>query len=348
MNGVCFQSIGKVGWQELDDPRIESAGDAIVSVSMAGLCGSDLHPFFGRETGLDPGTVMGHEFIGEVVECGSAVRRFQSGEIVCAPFSTSCGECFYCLSGLTARCIKNQLFGWRSGQSGLHGGQAELVRVPHADGTLVRLAGRAPEIGLLLGDNLSTGFYCAEMAGANEQGVHVVIGCGTVGLLCLLACQARGVEPQNLLALDMQPQRLAMAARMGATTFCDPAPLQEMLMQRTDGRGADSVMELVGLPEAQKLAYQFVRPGGTMSVIGCHCTPGFTFGPADAYNKNLVYRTGRCSARHFMDRLDSIVDQFEAELLALITHRFMPVDAIKAYDVFSTRADGCIKAVFCF
>ena len=288
MNGVCFQSIGKVAWQELDDPQIESPGDAIVRVSMAGLCGSDLHPFFGREAGLDPGTVMGHEFIGEVVECGSAVRRFKPGDVVCAPFSTSCGECFYCRSGLTARCVENQLFGWRSGGNGLHGGQAELVRVPHADGTLVQLAGRTPEIGLLIGDNLSTGFYCAEMAGVSEQGVHVVIGCGTVGLLCVLACQARGVMPENLLALDMQPQRLAMAAKMGATTFSDSDALQETLLQRTGGRGADSVMELVGLPEAQKLAYQFVRPGGTMSVIGCHCTPDFAFGPADAYNKNLT------------------------------------------------------------
>jgi threonine dehydrogenase-like Zn-dependent dehydrogenase len=348
MKGVCFQCVGQVAWQSLSDPAIESDRDAIVRVTMAGLCGSDLHPFFGREPGLDPGTVMGHEFVGEVVECGPGLRNVKVGDHVCAPFSTSCGECYYCLSGLTARCVASQLFGWKSDGEGLHGGQAELVRVPLADVTLVKLEGRSPEIGLLIGDNLSTGYYCAEMAGAGPRGVHVIIGCGTVGLLCILACRARGVEPQNLLALDMQPQRLAMARRLGATPFSDPLELRESLAERSDGRGADSVMELVGLPEAQSSAFQLIRPGGTMSVIGCHCAPHFAFGPADAYNKNLTYRTGRCSARFYMEKLDALVDQFGNELVSLITHRFAPADAEKAYEIFSTRADGCVKAVLEF
>jgi alcohol dehydrogenase len=349
VHGVCFQSIGQVAWQELEDPAIASENDAIVRVEMAALCGSDLHPFFGRETGLDPGTVMGHEFVGEVVATGKAcANELPIGLRVCSPFSTSCGKCFYCLKGLTSRCLKNQLFGWRSDGYGLHGGQAEFVRVPNATGTLVPLGDRSPEIALLLGDNLSTGWYCAEMAAVGPEGVHVVIGCGTVGLLCILACRSRGVTSDNLLAFDPIPERAGQAARLGANAFSVAGDLEQHLLSVTEGRGADSVMELVGLPEAQQLAYRLIRPGGVMSVIGCHCTPEFAFGPADAYNKNLTYRTGRCPARFYMDRLDPMVKEFGPELASLITHRFSPVEAVRAYDVFSNRRNGCIKAVFDF
>ncbi len=346
MHGICFQSVGRVAWQSLDDPRIEKGTDAIVRVRLAGLCGSDLHPFFGREKGLDPGTVMGHEFVGEVVEAGPAVREFRPGEVVCAPFTTSCGSCFYCQRGLTARCESGELFGWRSGGRGLHGAQAELVRVPLADATLVRLGDRAPEIGLLLGDNLSTAIFGAEMAAARPGDWHVVIGCGTVGLLSILACQARGAE--NLLACDPRPRRAAMANGLGARAFTDAGELRAALMERTEGRGADAVMELVGLPDAQRLAFSLIRPGGTMSVIGCHCTPEFAFSPGDAYDRNLNYRTGRCSARHYMDRQEGLVRRFERELLSLVTHRFSPASAGEAYETFSTGRDGCLKAVLDF
>ena len=113
-------------------------------------------------------------------------------------------------------------------------------------------------------------------------------------------------------------------------------------------RGADCVMELVGLPDAQKLAYNLIRPGGTMSVIGCHCTPDFQFGPAAAYDKNLTYRTGRCPARHYMDVLTPKVANGEFDLTGFVTHEFEIDDSVKAYDVFSKRLDNCGKAVIRF
>ena len=165
MRGICFEQVEIVATRQMNDPVIEHGNDAIVTVQLSGLCGSDLHPFFGRETGMDAGTVMGHEFVGQVVETGDEVRTVRKGDRVCAPFTTSCGECFYCKQGLTARCVQGQLFGWRSGGVGLHGAQAELVRVPLADGTLVKLDEDMPdEVALLVGDNLSTGYFCAEMA----------------------------------------------------------------------------------------------------------------------------------------------------------------------------------------
>jgi threonine dehydrogenase-like Zn-dependent dehydrogenase len=122
------------------EPSIEAGGDAIVRVSLAAICGSDLHPWAGRERGYDAGTVPGHESVGEVVAVGAEVNRLAVGDRVHAPFSTSCGSCRPCREGLTSRCIQGQLFGWRQEGRGLHGMQAELVRVPFADTTLVPLA----------------------------------------------------------------------------------------------------------------------------------------------------------------------------------------------------------------
>jgi 2-desacetyl-2-hydroxyethyl bacteriochlorophyllide A dehydrogenase len=345
MRGVCFQGIESVRLQDLADPRIELPSDAIVRVEMAGLCGSDLHPYFGREPGLDVGTVMGHEFVGNVVEIGTDVTSLQIGQRVFAPFSTSCGDCFYCLQGLTSRCVGNQLFGWRNQGRGLHGGQAEFVRVPLAEGTLVAVPpGLSFESALLLGDNFSTGYYCAELAQIQPEGVYCVIGCGTVGLMAILAAGKLGA--QTIVAVDPIAARRKQAESMGALVAADENAAIDLVRSRTNGRGADGVMELVGLPAAQRLAYQLIRPGGVMSVIGCHCAEQFAFSPVDAYNKNLVYKTGRCPARYYMGLLAQKVATGWVELDSFITHRFRFDDCTNAYDVFANRKEGCLKAVF--
>lgn len=344
MRAICFEGVERVGLHSIDDPVIESATDAIVRVRVAGLCGSDLHPYFGREAGLDPMTVMGHEFVGEVVDVGSAVSGLSVGDPVCAPFTTSCGECFYCLAGLSSRCEHGQLFGWRHEGEGLHGGQAQYVRVPLADGTLVRIpGGMGDDQGLLLGDNLSTAFFCAEMAEIRPEGVYAVIGCGTVGLLAVAAAFRLGAEV--VLAHDPQPDRLAIAARLGAEVRVGEDEFVGAIEDATGGRGADAVMELVGLPDAQRLAYRVVRPGGRISVVGCHCGEHFAFGPADAYDKNLTYRTGRCPARHYMGRLAGELAERPMDLSWCVSHRFALEEGLDAWRVFSAREQGCIKAV---
>jgi threonine dehydrogenase-like Zn-dependent dehydrogenase len=142
----------------MDEPSVIHSTDVIVKISMAGICGSDLHVYHGRETGIDKGTVMGHEFTGEIIEAGSAVKKFSKGSRVLSPFTTSCGECYYCKIGLTCRCEKGNLFGWVEKGYGLHGAQADYIRVPMADTTLVPLSDDlSNEKGLLLGDIFSTG-----------------------------------------------------------------------------------------------------------------------------------------------------------------------------------------------
>ena len=347
MKGVCFKSVGQIETLEMAEPEIEQPGDAILKVTMAGLCGSDLHVFHGREVGVDQGTVMGHEVVGEVVAVGSDVKNLSVGDSAFAPFTTNCGHCFYCRSGLTARCVNGQLFGWRENGTGLHGCQAEFVRVPLADGTLKKKpAGLSDVSALLLADNFSTGFFCAEMADITPEKTVVVIGCGTVGLLSIIAARHLGAE--KIYAIDPIPERRKEAESLGVRSLDANEQAIAEIKNATNGRGADSVMELVGNPAAQHLAYQIMRPGGTMSVVGCHCTPRFAFSPIDAFDKNLTYRTGRCSARFYMDKLTDRVAQGEFDIDAFVTHQFAADDSVRAYDVFANRKDGCVKAVFQF
>ena len=163
MQALTFGGIKTIIHQSVPDPELLLPTDAIVQISMAGICGSDLHVYHGRETGLDNETVMGHEFVGFVVETGNEVKKFKKDARVLSPFTTSCGVCFYCSIGMTCRCEKGNLFGWVQNGNGLHGAQAQFIRVPMADSTLVPLSNDlSEEKGLLLGDVFSTGYFCAD------------------------------------------------------------------------------------------------------------------------------------------------------------------------------------------
>ena len=250
----------------------------------------------------------------------------------------------HCVAGLTSRCEAGQLFGWREHGRGLHGAQAEFVRVPLADGTLMNVpAGVDDDTALLLGDNLSTGYYCADQVGIHPDGIYAVVGCGTVGLLAIAAAFRLGAR--RVFAFDPVPQRLEIASHLGADTHGDEGAFRAALNEATLGRGVDGVMEVVGLPEAQRTAFDILRPGGTMSVVGCHCGPHFAFGPSDAYDKNLTYRSGRCPARHYMQILSDQLPEWGIDLSWCVTHRFALDDGARAYTVFSGRRDGCVKAV---
>jgi threonine dehydrogenase-like Zn-dependent dehydrogenase len=345
MQALTFGGIETIIHQTVADPAIINPDDAIVQVTLAGICGSDLHVYHGRESRLDDGTVMGHEFTGVVVETGSAVKKFKRGAKVLSPFTTSCGECFYCRTGLTCRCEKGNLFGWVQGGAGLHGAQAQYILVPMADSTLIPLSNDlSEEKGLLLGDVFSTGYFCAENAGVNENGVYVVLGCGPVGLMTIIAAKHLGAG--KIFAIDYLHERLAMAEEFGAVSLHPSFEnVKEKILTATAGRGADAVMEVVGSPEALRLAIELVRPGGTISSVGVHTAKQFSFSPGEAYDKNLTYKTGRCPARFYADKLlrEEIVQRYPLE--KIITHRFALSDGAGAYEVFDKKLDGCIKPV---
>lgn len=345
MKAVTFAGYREVVYESVDDPVIETDGDVIVRVELAGLCGSDLHPYHLREEGLDPGTVMGHEFVGEIVEMGSSVRGLSKGDRVFSPFTTNCGKCSYCLSGLTSRCREGQLFGWVGGGEGLHGGQAEYVRVPLASSTLMRVPeGISPEQALLLGDIYSTGFFCADMAQIEPGGVYAVVGCGPVGILAILAAQQLGAE--MIYALDAVPERLDLAQAVNAVPIDirreDPV---QVLHEANDGRGADAVLEAVGSFEAERMAIELVRPGGTISVVGVHNDETLAFSPSEAYDKNLTYRVGRCPARAYMERLAPMILEHDPGITRVISHRVPLAEAEVAYRLFDEKREGCTKVV---
>ncbi|MCZ6747277.1 MAG: alcohol dehydrogenase catalytic domain-containing protein, partial [Acidobacteria bacterium] len=183
MQALTWHGREDIRLTEVPEPVLREDGDVVVEVELAGICGSDLHVYHEREKGIDPGTVMGHEFVGRVVSTGGGVRTLRPGDRVFSPFTTSCGSCWACRRGLTCRCTRGQLFGWVAGGVGLQGSQAGQVRVPLADATLMHLPDDLhAEEGLLLGDVLATGAYCAERAEVDADGLFVVLGCGPVGL----------------------------------------------------------------------------------------------------------------------------------------------------------------------
>jgi threonine dehydrogenase-like Zn-dependent dehydrogenase len=345
MQALTFGGKEIIDYSLVKDPGLIHPTDAIVKITMAGICGSDLHVYHGRESGLDHGTVMGHEFTGIVEEAGNAVKKFKKGTRVLSPFTTSCGECFYCRIGLTCRCEKGNLFGWVERGHGLHGAQAEYIRVPMADSTLIPLSNDLNEKkGLLLGDIFSTGYFCADNAGIKPSGTYIVIGCGPVGLMTIIAAKHLGAE--KLIAVDFVPERLAIAQRFGAIplnpSFTD---VQQEIQNITEGRGADAAMEVVGSDKALKLAIDLIRPGGTISSVGVHTAQHFSFSPGEAYNKNLSYKSGRCPARFYAEKLlrEEVPQHYAIE--DIITHEFLLSQGASGYKIFDQKMDNCIKAV---
>jgi threonine dehydrogenase-like Zn-dependent dehydrogenase len=345
MHAITFHAVETLAYEDVPDPALVEPTDAIVRVTTAGLCGSDLHPYFGRETGLDVGTVMGHEFVGEVVDIGRGVRRFSVGDRVVAPFTTSCGDCFYCRDGLTARCVRGELFGWVEEGRGLHGGQAEYVRVPLADATLVDVPEGIDEaVALLSGDILSTAAFGADIAGVEEGDAVVVIGCGPVGLLAILTAFDRGAA--DVVAVDRVPTRLQAAERFGAVPVnFEQGDAVAAVRERTGGRGADAAIEAVGTPAATRLAADLLRHGGRIGALGVHTEAHLALSPGELYDRNFRYAAGRCPARHYMPSSLELARRHERVIASLISHRLPLAEGVEAYRSFAAREPGWTKVV---
>ncbi|NRB64359.1 MAG: alcohol dehydrogenase catalytic domain-containing protein [Saprospiraceae bacterium] len=345
MKALTFRGRENIAYESVADPVIQSAGDVIVEVSSCAICGSDLHPYHEREKGLDHGCVMGHEFTGQVVETGKAVKLLKPGDAVISPFTVSCGQCFYCRKGLTSRCEQSQLFGWRENGVGLNGGQAEYVRVPLADTTLVRRpTTMTDEVAILLGDILSTGYFCSTQAHINPEDIQVVVGCGPVGLMAIWAAYRLGA--QRVFAIDQVPQRLAMAEAWGAIpiNYLEINPV-DVIREATAGRGADQVLEVVGLKSAVRSAFDLLRPGGTLSAVGVCNSTHLPFSPTEAYDQNLTYRIGRCPARGIMEGIMDWAMEDADQLSSVFTHIRPLQEGPSAYHLFDQKADGCMKVL---
>ncbi|KAG6042018.1 hypothetical protein E4U41_007114 [Claviceps citrina] len=336
MKAVVFDGPYKVSVQERPVPKILDSGDVIVKVEATALCGSELHVFRGHQKSAT-GFIMGHEFTGSVCEVGSGVRTLQVGDRIVSPFTVSCGECFYCKKGFTARCEKSLLFGCPA----LDGGQAEYVRVPYADSTAVKAPESISDRALLLmADIFPTGFYgvksVLELSPSVDvkQATMVVIGCGPVGL-CAIA-SASNLNPQHLFAIDAVDSRLEVARKLGAKPLNfkqDAEGMRKQIMEATNGRGADMVVEVVGSSPALRTAFELVRPFGAISSIGVH-NAEIPWTGSEGYNKNIRLQMGRCPVRHIFPQALELLEQKQDQLGFMFEHVMPLAEAVDGYELF--------------
>ena len=336
VRALTFHPPAHVRLETVSNPVLESPGDAIVRVERAGICGSDLHVLHGRETGLDPGSVMGHEFMGRVVAAGSGLTLFSEGDRVVSAFTSCCGHCFYCVRGLSARCVEGRLFGWVQDGVGLQGGQAELVRVPMADATLFRLPEDLPsDAALLLADVLPTGWNCARLAGVHPGSVAVVVGCGPVGLMAVAAATELGA--QCVFAIDSVPERLELAASFGAQAvhLIDDDP-RAAIKSATGGRGVDAAIDAVGHPDALDLGARVTRKAGTVVAIGVYAER-VEVHMGIVWIKALTLKTGHANVIGHVDRVLAMMAGGVLDPTPLVTHHMTLADAPEAYAVYDRR-----------
>jgi threonine dehydrogenase-like Zn-dependent dehydrogenase len=345
VRGLTFHGPGAVRCETVPDPGIVEPTDAIVEVALAGICGSDLHVYHGRERGLDPGTVMGHELTGRVVATGRDVRSLTSGDRVLSPFSTCCGACFFCRDGLPSRCSTGQLFGWVENGMGLAGAQAEYVRVPLADSTLVAVPEAIGDVeALLAGDVLATGVHCARLAALVPGQSCAVLGCGPVGLMAVIGARESGAV--RVLAIDRVAERLALAHALGAEPVdAGAGDLVARVREATGGRGPDAVLECIGGAESARMAYELVRIGGTIAAVGVHTEAQFAFSPGEAYDKNLTLRIGRCPARALVPDLLRLLARGRHDVARIVSHRLPLAEGPRGYEIFDRKLERCTKVV---
>jgi 2-desacetyl-2-hydroxyethyl bacteriochlorophyllide A dehydrogenase len=341
MRGIVFHGPYDVRVETVPDPDLRDRRAAVVRVTRASICGSDLHVLHGVVPS-EPGVVMGHECVGIVEEIGADVRRFRRGDRVIVPGVLGCGDCEPCRRGYPVGCLTrfNKVYGM---SNELPGGQAELIGVPNAD---VNLWPSPPDLSdeqvLFLTDILPTGYYAADNANIKPGQVVAIVGCGPVGLFAMLSAQLFGAA--TVLAIDRVGYRLEKARRYGAVPIdASTEDVRQRVMEITDGQGAHAVIEAVGAPETVHLAFELVRVGGTVSVVGVLIQEDFAFPMGTAFMKDITFRIGLVNVPRFIPTLLPLIRSGRLDPTALISHHLPLVDGEQAYALFDKRQDGCLK-----
>lgn len=356
MRGLTFQGLQDVRVEDVAEPTIEQPTDAIVRVTMAGICGSDLHIYnAGEAFGFPPGSRLGHEFIGTVEAVGPEVRSVAPGDRVLSSCSVACGECTWCREGLQSSCVRWSLFGWapRTWQHGgaVQGGQSEIVRVPLADTTLhpmpesLRDAEREHSL-LPVPDMMSTGWHGLTSAGAAPGQSVVVIGDGAVGLASVHGAMAKGAE--HIVCLGHHDGRLERAARLGATLTVDSRDdeeIKQLVMEHTGGEGAHVVVDTISGTASMTTAHACVRPGGTIACLGMDHFMGKT--PAinwfDQFLRNISVTGGLVPGNHYFTELLGLVEAGTLDPAPLLSHTLPLDEAADGYRLMAERAEGVTK-----
>ncbi|WP_328974509.1 zinc-dependent alcohol dehydrogenase family protein [Streptomyces canus] len=342
MKGYVFHGAGQAAWEEVPDPAVKDPTDAIVRVVAVTICGTDLHILKGDVPEVRPGTVLGHEAVGEIVEVGSDVRTVRPGDRVLISCISACGRCSYCRQAMYGQCRGGG--GWILGHL-IDGTQAEYVRVPHADLSVHPLpAAMNSADAVLLADIFPTSYEVGVLNGHVRPGdTVVVVGAGPIGLAAIATAQL--FSPERIVAVDLAPARLDAARRLGADAVADARETPEQLIaDLTDGLGADVVIEAVGVPDSFELCTRMVRPGGHVANIGVHGAPA-TLHLEDLWIKNITITTGLVDT-YSTPTLLRMAAAGRLPTSELVTHTFPLEHMEEAYDVFSQAADtGALKIV---
>jgi alcohol dehydrogenase len=340
MRAAVLQGPGDVRVEQVPDPVLPGPAGAIVTVERTAICGSDLHLYHDAPTGS--GVQLGHEAIGTVAEVGPDVRTLRPGDRVLVSGVVGCGVCRACRAGFPNVCEAGQSAAFGTTLD-LPGGQAEAVAVPFADAFVLPIAEGVPdEAAVLLTDILPTGYLGALRADIRPGATVVVVGLGPVGVMALQCAMLFG--PARVLAIDVVPERLARAARLGAEPIdARVAPGSAQVLEATGGRGADSVIEAVGADATVLDALSCAAAGGTVSVVGVNLSASLPFPMGLVFLKSLTLRTIYASIPSTWPALVPLVQSGRLDLADTFTHHIRLGQAAEAYQLFDSRRDGVLK-----
>lgn len=325
----------------LDKPRpvLQDPRDALVRVTLASICTSDLHIKHGSVPRAVPGITVGHEMVGVVEAVGDQVQKVRPGDRVTVNVETFCGSCFFCKHGYVNNCTDPN-GGWALGCR-IDGGQAEYVRVPYADQGLNPIPDSVSDRqALFVGDILATGFWAARIGEIHPGDTVLIIGAGPTGI-CTLLC-ARLHNPRRIIVCEQDPARLDFVrTHYPDVLTVTPETAVDFVREHSDHGGADAVLEVAGTPESFRLAWQAARPNAVVTVVALYDGPQQLPLP-EMYGKNLTFKTGGVDGCDCAEIL-RLIAAGRIDTTPLITHTYPLARIAEAYDLFENRRDGVIK-----
>jgi len=333
---------------DIDDSKLSDSHGVLVKVDATSICGSDLHLYRGA---MDPimekgRSQTGHELIGEIVETGSDVSRFNVGDRVSMAYSCSCGDCYMCNVGQTAHCETTQkaVYGFGVPFGDLNGTHAEALVLPHADAHVIKVPKTISDgAALTLSCNLPSAVIANKLADIQPGEKVALIGCGPTGLMSLDIAMQK--SPGNVVALDPVPHRVAVAQAKGAIGIDSSADdAKEQALSHCDGRGFDKVIEVVGSPESLQMSLDLVRPGGTIAAIGVFCDQEFNLVLADVFLRDItLHMNGFANVQPFMEEGLLLMEKGTVNPEEYFSHTFALSDIDKAFKTFYDKSDNAMK-----
>ena len=325
--------------KEKPKPEIQDERDAIVRVTLGSICTSDLHIKHGSVPRAIPGVTVGHEMVGIVDSVGKGVRTVKPGDRVAVNVETFCGECFFCKHGYVNNCTDPD-GGWALGCR-IDGGQAEYVRIPHADQGLNRIPSTVTdEQALFVGDILATGYWAARISEISEEDTVLIIGAGPTGICTLLCTLLK--HPKRVIVCEKSEDRIKFVNEHYPDVLTTtPECCVSFAQKHSDHGGADVVIEVAGGNTTFDMTWQCARPNAIVTVVAMYDKPQILPLP-DMYGKNLTFKTGGVDGCDCAEILH-LIEQGEIDTTPLITHRFRLDEIETAYDIFENRKDGVIK-----